>query len=673
MNIACIGGGPAGLYLGILMKRSAPEHDVVIYERNRPAETFGFGVVFSDATLGHLAAADPESHKQITAEFARWDDIEIHAGGEVLRSTGHGFCGLERKKLLEILQIRAKALGVRVEYEREIKSLSEITADVIVACDGVASWVRDALGPELAPHVDVRPNKFVWLGSTVPYRAFTFIFKQTPHGLFRVHAYRYHDHGSTFIVECREDTWRAAGLADATEDQTVTILEGIFADELAGHRLIKNRSIWRNFPTVRCDTWHAGNVVLLGDAAHTAHFSIGSGTKLAMEDAIALRDELVRSEGRDIPAALAAYEAKRRPEVEALQAAAQASLEWFEGTERYLRMAPVELTYSLMTRSLRVSHASVAKRDPHLARGVERLLAAKVGITADPPPPPTSLPFPLGPRRTPSRIAVAPSWASSAAAVVAPDDDALVALGAAAAAGAGLVVTPTLSARALATDEAAVGWSRIVDYVHSKGALVAVKLSTLGDVVSAPSLSAGGRARSASVSPAHATAAAVCSEALCAAIQRAGFAGFDLLILDPGEDVAATEALPATLAGAKALWRENAGTPISAASEVSITLPSPPRWIAAVVHDNPHARAAIVGHAAQLVRAGVNILWVSSPGDGSARLPAAPLADRLRNELRVATCVDGDGALLPDLDAAVAAGRADLVLVDRMPAGARRA
>jgi len=342
VKIACIGGGPAGLYLGILVKRSAPEHEVVVYERNRPADTFGFGVVFSDATLGHLAAADPETHAQITAEFARWDDIEIHVAGEVLRSTGHGFCGLERKRLLQILQARARELGVRVEFEREIRSLSEVSADVIVACDGVGSWVRDSLAAELEPEVDVRPNKFVWLGCTVPYQAFTFIFKQTQFGLFRVHAYRYHASGSTFIVECREDTWRAAGLADADEDRTVAILGDIFAAELGGHELIKNRSIWRNFPTVRCGKWHAGNVVLLGDAAHTAHFSIGSGTKLAMEDAIVLRDELLAH--HDVPTALASYEAKRRPEVEALQAAAQASLEWFEGTERYLHMAPVQLT-----------------------------------------------------------------------------------------------------------------------------------------------------------------------------------------------------------------------------------------------------------------------------------------------------------------------------------------
>lgn len=622
VKIACIGGGPAGLYLGILVKRVAPEHEVVIYERNRPSDTFGFGVVFSDATLGHLAAADPETHRQITAEFARWDDIEIHTGGEVLRSTGHGFCGLERKTLLAILQARATELGVRIEYEHAVTSLSEVSADVIVACDGVASWVREALASELRPQVDVRPNKFVWLGCTVPYRAFTFLFKQTPHGLFRVHAYRYHQAGSTFIVECREETWRAAGLATADEDRTVEILSEVFAEELAGHKLIKNRSIWRNFPTVRCGTWHTGNVVLLGDAAHTAHFSIGSGTKLAMEDAIALRDALVSA--TDIPAALAAYEARRRPEVEALQAAAQASLEWFEGTERYLHMAPVELTYSLMTRSLRVSHASVAKRDPHLARGVEQLLAAKVGITTDPPPPPTALPLSLGGRRAPSRIAVAPPCG------VVPDDDVLVALGGAAAAGAGLVVTPALPAASLAQDEDAVAWRRIVDYVHGKGALIAVTLAT------------------------SATAGAGPDADLRAAVERAAFAGFDLLVLDPGTDPIAIEHLPFVITTLRAGWRADA-------------------WLGAVVRDLPHARAAVVGHAAQLVRAGATLLWVDSPGDGSARLPAAPIADRLRNELGVATCVDGDDALLPDLDAAIAAGRADLVVVRRVPSGARRA
>ena len=624
MKIACIGGGPAGLYLGILVKRVAPEHDVVVYERNRPDDTFGFGVVFSDATLGHLAAADPETHTQITSRFARWDDISIEFGGEVLRSTGHGFCGLERKALLQILRHRASALGVRVEFEHAV-TLPEIAADLVVGCDGVASGVRDALAAELGPEVDVRPNKFVWLGSTVPYDAFTFIFKDTPHGLFRVHAYRYHERGSTFIVECREETWRAAGLDGADEDATVAILEKIFATELGTHRLIKNKSIWRNFPTVRCAKWHTGNVVLVGDAAHTAHFSIGSGTKLAMEDVIVLRDELLGA--RDIPSALAAYEARRRPEVEALQAAAQASLEWFEGTERYARMAPVQLTYSLMTRSMRVSHVSVAKRDPHLARGVERLLAASVGMTSDAPPPPTALPLVLGDRRAANRIAVAgaPAWPAHDIA----GDEELVSLGAAAGAGAGLVITPAIPivagvAPRINTDEQAVAWARVADFVHGKGTRAVARIATAGAVAGA----------------------------LESAVQRAAYAGFDLVLLDAGEDRVALEHLPAMVAAARKAWRAGG-------------------WIAACVADRPAARATVVAAAAQLVRAGANLLWVSAANESStARLPAAPLADRLRNELGVATAVVAEASTsLPDLDAAIAAGRADLVVVDRVPPG----
>jgi hypothetical protein len=478
----------------------------------------------------------------------------------------------------------------------------------------------------------------VWLGCTVPYKAFTFLFKETPYGLFRVHAYRYHEQGSTFIVECREDTWRTAGMETAGEDRTVAILKDIFAEELDGHQLIKNRSIWRNFPVVRCGKWHAGNVVVLGDAVHTAHFSIGSGTKLAMEDAIVLADELLSAP--DVATALAAYEAKRKPEVESLQAAAQASLEWFEGTERYMNMAPIQLTYSLMTRSLRVSHASVAKRDPHLARGVERLLAASVGITSDPPPPPTSLPFPLGDRRAPSRIVVAARSGPEARvdpsrgpALGLAGDDQLVALGGAVVAGAGLVITAPMTIGSGAdpridTDDQAVAWSRIVEYVHGRGALIVARISTLGVQV------------------------AMLEEA----VQRAAFADFDLLLLDPygdpngdpREDHDALAHLPAMIQAARPKWRATG-------------------WIAAAVHDRP----AVVGHAAQLARAGAQLLWVTSRGDAlmaGARLPAAPLADRLRNELNVATAVGAADALLPDLDAAIAAGRADLVVVDRVPA-----
>ena len=378
MRILSVGGGPAGLYTGILMKRADPAHSITVIERNRPDDTFGFGVVFSDATLENLSRADPESHRSIRASFAHWDDIEVHWRGQVLRSTGHGFCGMERRLLLHILQERAGALGVELLFEQEVGDVAALAreADLVLGADGVASGVRQAVAG-FGSEIDLRPNRFVWLGTTFPFQAFTFYFKESEHGLFRVHAYRYTQNGSTFIVECTADTFARTGLRAEDEDATIAYLERVFADELAGHRLIKNRSIWRQFPTVRNRSWHSGNVVLLGDAAHTAHFSIGSGTKLAMEDAIALSQALVA--GSDLEAALSRYEAERRPAVEGLQRAAQVSLEWFEGTERYAAMEPLQFTFSLLTRSLRVSHAGLARRDPALVEAVDHWFAARTG------------------------------------------------------------------------------------------------------------------------------------------------------------------------------------------------------------------------------------------------------------------------------------------------------
>ena len=625
MKTVSIGGGPAGLYLGILLKLANPRHQVTVLERNRPDDTFGFGVVFSDATLGHLAAADPVSHRAITEAFARWDDIETHVRGEVFRSTGHGFCGLERKQLLLILQARAQELGVEIRFEHTVRSLDEVRdADLVVAADGVASWVRDTLAEQFQPHVDVRPNKFVWLGTTVPYQAFTFIFKETPHGLFRVHAYRYSEVGSTFIVECTPPTWKAAGFDGADEDTTIAILERIFADDLRGHRLIKNRSIWRNFPTVRNRSWRAGNVVLVGDAAHTAHFSIGSGTKLAMEDAIALRDA-VQAEP-DIETALADYEMRRRPEVETLQAAAQASLEWFEGTERYLRLAPAQFGYSLMTRSLRVSHASMLKRDPQLARSVERLLAAQAGMVGDPPP--MFTPASLGGLTAPNRVALAP-WPAGGAPGGVVGDAHLVFLGARATGGAGFLMTEPVRAElsggvdlpAIVTDEQVVAWRRVVDFVHEQSR------ATIG---------------------LHMAGAGV--EALVAASQRGAFAGFDALTLDLVEGAlhdADAASLQQAIEAVRQAWpRERPfGVRVARGSDdVGMT-----RWVGA------------------LVKSGVGMVVVS-PGGGrreGARLDAAPLADRMRNELGVATIIEDATATPADVDAVIAAGRCDMVALGR--------
>jgi anthraniloyl-CoA monooxygenase len=647
VKIACIGGGPAGLYLGILAKLASPRHAVTVYERNRADDTFGFGVVFSDATLGHLAAADPQSYDAIAKGFARWDDIEVQVGGEVLRSTGHGFAGIERKQLLQILQHRAAELGVDVQYERDVRLDEVADADVVVAADGVASGIRTQLADHFHPSVDLRPNRFVWLGTTVPYRAFTFIFKESPHGLYRVHAYRYSETGSTFIVECTEETWKKAGFIDTDEDRTIAILERVFEKELAGHKLIKNRSIWRNFPTVRNRTWRHGNVVLVGDAAHTAHFSIGSGTKLAMEDCIALRDALVAEP--DVDAALATYEMKRRPEVEALQAAAQASLEWFEGTERYLRMTPVQMTYSLMTRSLRVSHASVQRRDPPLARAVEELLARSAGVDAAAPPPPMFVPAVIGGMRVANRIALAP-WRIGEAEGGVVGDKHLVFLGGRASGGVGVVMTETIAAAPggddapsgsprLGSDDQTVAWRRVVEFVHGGSpAKIGAQIAAFGGI------------------------GADLVVDLASAAQRAGFAGFDLLVIH----------LAAGLLG-RSTSHDARTIVIDAISRTRDIWPADRPLGVRVVdpggRGTPKERDAILSLLQDLQVRGVQLAWVA-PGDAGAvvldtRTTVAPLSDRIRNELGLATVIEGVPALPADLDALVAAGRCDLCALDR--------
>ena len=447
MNVAIVGAGPAGLYLAILLKRDDPSHQVTVYERNRVEDTFGFGVVFSDETLENVGEADPETNQAMAAAAAHWEDIEIHYRGTVMRSTGHRFSGLERKTLLELLARRAQSLGVEVHWQREIRDLSDCglpAADLIVAADGAASLIRDRLSDQFQPQLDWRRNRFVWLGSTRPFPAFTFYFKPSPVGLWRTHAYQYAPGRSTFIVEAREETWKASGLDENDEQATVAYLEQLFQEELQGHRLLANRSIWRRFPTVRNARWHSGNVVLLGDAAHTAHFSVGSGTKLAMEDAIALAAAL-KTEA-SIPAALASYEAGRRPQVESLQRAAQASLEWFESAERYHDTEPLQFAFNLLTRSLRITHENLKLRDPALVAQVDRWFAEQAGrqsgrpVTLDPCPPPLFTPYRLRELVLPNRIVVS-SMCQYRADDGLPNDWHLVHLGSRAIGGAGLVMT----------------------------------------------------------------------------------------------------------------------------------------------------------------------------------------------------------------------------------------
>jgi anthraniloyl-CoA monooxygenase len=482
VRIVCVGGGPAGLYFALLMKTADPAHDVRVVERNRPDDTFGFGVVFSDATLENFAEADRETYAEITRNFAHWDDIDIHYRGEVLTSTGHGFSGLSRQRLLDILQRRCTDLGVTLEFQTEVTDLGAYAdADLVLAADGVNSFLRSRYAEHFRPHIDWRPNKFVWLGTTFPYPAFTFVFKESAHGLWRVHAYRYDASMSTFILETTEGAWRRAGLDAADEDQTIAFAERLFAEELRGHRLLKNRSLWRNFPTVKNGAWHHGNIVLVGDAAHTAHFSIGSGTKLAMEDAIALAHALARH--GEVEKALRAYEEERRPEVESLQRAAQVSLEWFEQTERYHGLLePIQFAMSLLTRSLRVTHANLKVRDPKFVESVDRWFASRaeaqsrVAVVATPAPPPMFTPFRLRELVLANRVVCSPMCQYSAEDGT-PNDWHLVHLGSRAIGGAGLVMTEMTDVSregrispgctGMYKPEHVIAWKRIVDFVHT--------------------------------------------------------------------------------------------------------------------------------------------------------------------------------------------------------------
>ncbi|HEX6694308.1 MAG TPA: bifunctional salicylyl-CoA 5-hydroxylase/oxidoreductase [Longimicrobiales bacterium] len=495
MKVACIGAGPAGLYASILLKRADPAIEVTIYERNRLDDPFGFGVVFSDATGSNLAEADPETYAEMSARFAHWDDIDIHYRGSVITSTGHGFSGLSRRALLDILARRAMSLGVKIEPCREIRDLSAVPpADLVIACDGIASTIRARHAQEFGPVLDERPNRFVWLGTTRPFPAFTFYFKYDEHGLWRVHAYQYEGGQSTFIVEATEATWRAAGLADADEAATIAFCERLFAEELQGHHLQGNRSIWRQFVTVRNERWHHGNVVLLGDAAHTVHFSIGSGTKVAMEDAIALV-AAVQAHRTDIPTALAAYEAERRPIVDSLQRAAQVSLQWFEETERYMEQHPLQFAFTLLTRSMRVTHDNLKLRDPAFVARVDEWFAqeafAQAGVEPlQPTPPPLFTPYRVRDLLLPNRVVVSPMCQYTAEDGM-PNDWHLVHIGSRAVGGAGLIIAEMTDVNpegrispgctGMYKPEHAAAWKRIVDFVHdSSAAKIGIQLGHAG-------------------------------------------------------------------------------------------------------------------------------------------------------------------------------------------------
>ncbi|ELX13276.1 flavin oxidoreductase/NADH oxidase domain-containing protein [Janthinobacterium sp. HH01] len=508
MNIVCIGGGPAGLYFSLLMKKQNPAHQITVVERNRPYDTFGWGVVFSDQTLGNLMNADEATARVIQESFNHWDDIDVCFKDAKVTSGGHGFCGIGRKRLLNILQQRCEELGVSLVFETEVLDDQEIAArygaELVIASDGLNSRIRTRYAASYLPQIEARQCRFVWLGTRKKFDAFTFVFKQTEHGWFQAHIYQYDGDTSTFIVETPESVWRAAGLEDMSQEESVAFCEQLFADQLDGHGLMSNSAhlrgsaMWIKFPRIVCDKWVHWNgevpVVLMGDAAHSAHYSIGSGTKLALEDAI----ELARCFGEhdDAVTALAAYQSVRAVEVIKLQSAARNSMEWFENVERYTAMEAPQFAYSMLTRSQRLSHENLRLRDAGYVADYERWFAARsfaqAGLQAAPaqPVPPMFTPFKVRDVVLKNRIVVSPMAQYSAVDGVVGDYH-LAHLGARAMGGAAMVFAEMtcVSADARITPacpgmyapEHTQAWKRIVDFVHQHSdAKIALQLGHAG-------------------------------------------------------------------------------------------------------------------------------------------------------------------------------------------------
>jgi anthraniloyl-CoA monooxygenase len=364
MKINVIGGGPSGLYFAILMKKSDPSHQITVYERNAADDTFGWGVVFSGRTLENLKEADEETHRAITSNFERWDNVDVVHRGEKISIHGNRFSGIARIELLHILQRRCRELNVTVNFRTEVNDITQLAADcdLLLAADGVNSTVRQRLPDYFAPLLDVRTNKYIWYGTRQLFHGLTLTFHETAAGVFAAHSYKFNKTTSTFIVECDAETWSTAGFQEMTDAETGAYLAEIFRDDLGGQPLLSNNSKWINFVLVKNRRWSHNNIVLLGDALHTAHFSIGSGTKLAMEDAIALQNSFHRTS--DVGEALAYFESVRKPIIEDYQAAAYESMLWFENARRYMHLEPIQLAYALMTRSGRVDYQALKRRDP---------------------------------------------------------------------------------------------------------------------------------------------------------------------------------------------------------------------------------------------------------------------------------------------------------------------
>ncbi|MBP2365620.1 bifunctional salicylyl-CoA 5-hydroxylase/oxidoreductase [Pseudonocardia parietis] len=719
-KIASVGGGPGGLFSAILLKKTDPAREVTVYERNAADDTFGFGVVFSQETLDNIEHADPESLGRIAAEFRHWSAIDVDAFGTWERSDGHAFAALERKRLLAILGERATELGVDLRYSTAAPPLAELRRgqDLVIAADGVNSRIRTELATDFGPSVDTRTAKYVWFATTRPFDCFTFQFVETEYGLFWAHIYPFDGERSTFIVETDAETWRRAGLdhcadvprAPGENDETsMRFCEKIFADLLDGHGLIGNNSGWLSFGVVRNEHWMAGNVALVGDAAHTAHFSIGSGTKLALEDAIGLASAVDHESTVD--AALKAYQDDRKPVVESLQRSAQTSLEWFEGARRYRGLSPEQFTFQLLTRSQRITYDNLKLRDAGYVGRVDSWLAARTrasGVEVEPGTPPMFHPYRLRGMELANRIVVSPMAQYSAVDGV-PGDWHLVHLGGRAQGGAGLVMTEmictspdariTPGCPGLWTDDQRDAWARIVDFVHTHtGARIAAQLGHAGrkgstkvmwEGIDEP-LDSGNweilapspiRYRPDSAVPREATEedlAQVVADHVAAA-RRADEAGFDLLELHFAHGYLVSSFLSPVsnrrtdahggclenrarlalrvLDAVREVWP--AEKPISV--RISAT-----DWV-----DEGFDGDDAVALAPLLAEHGADIIDVSTgqtsvdakPGYG--RLYQTPFADRIRQETGVPTITVGAIASVEDANTIIASGRADLCAIAR--------
>ena len=505
MRIVCVGGGPAGLYFALLMKKLNPDHRITVVERNLPYDTFGWGVVFSDATLENMRAWDGETANAIQVAFNHWDDVELHFKGRTIRSSGHGFVGIGRKQLLNILQERCESLGVELQFDREVDSDAEFPdADLIVASDGIFSKIRSSHEAVFKPDIVKRPNRYIWLGTKKLVDAFTFYYEKTEHGWFQAHVYKFDANTSTFIVECPEHVWLAHGLDQADQAESVAFCEKLFAKYLDGHRLETNArhlrgSAWLNFQRVKCDQWWLNNgnshVVLMGDAVHTAHFAIGSGTKLAFEDAIELTRLMRDMAGAELADVLRRYQELRNVDVLRLQNAAWNAMEWFEvcGARYCDALEPEQFMYSLLTRSQRISHENLRLRDRTWLEGYERWFEQRSGVhpvTANKPTPPMFTPFKLHSLELANRVIVSPMAVYSACDGTANDFH-LVHLGARALGGAGLVFTEmtcvsddariTPGCAGMYRPEHVSAWRRVVDFVHQQtNAKIGIQLGHAG-------------------------------------------------------------------------------------------------------------------------------------------------------------------------------------------------